>query len=69
MVDRDWLVIRWHVDDVLQEAENNGYLNLTREDARDILEAIEASHDATIGVNWDVIRWAIEDHLENKEGV
>lgn len=51
----DTVSITWSVDDVLTECPR-----LTRQDARRVLLTVVADHDATIGVNWDVIRAAAQ---------
>lgn len=54
--------IKWTVYDVLQRA---GELNipLSEKEAQIILKNISKLHDATIGVNWDVIDAAILDYV------
>lgn len=46
----DSISITWHVDDVLQQRPD-----LTREQARQVLRELDRDHDATVGINWDVI--------------
>ena len=46
----------WRIDDVLQERPD-----LTKEQALSVLEACERHHDATIGINWEVIQFHAED--------
>jgi hypothetical protein len=50
----------WCVDDVREQAEEMG-INLSREKAEEIVERIDQKHDATIGINWDVINFHIQD--------
>ena len=47
----DKIEIIWDVDDVMQECRW-----LTRDQALEVLHDLKANHDATIGINWDVIR-------------
>tara|TARA_R100001082_G_scaffold74034_1_gene42694 strand:+ start:348 stop:632 length:285 start_codon:yes stop_codon:yes gene_type:complete len=51
--------VTWHVDDVLSERPD-----LTIEQASDVLDKLCSpdNHDATIGVNWDSIKYMAE-HL------
>ena len=49
-IENDEIAIVWSVDDVLQECD---WLN--REQALDVLRSIKRNHDATVGINWDVI--------------
>lgn len=48
--------IVWHVEDVLHVRPD-----LTKEQAAVVLESLHDNHDATIGINWDVI----ECHAES----
>lgn len=63
--------LSWHIDDIRQEFEalqdNEYYLNvtLTDTDCRKILRDIKLNHDATCGVNWDVIRDYIESYISD----
>lgn len=50
----------WSVDDVLYQAEEDE-VELTEEEAKEILHWIDRKHDATIGINWDVISSYIWD--------
>lgn len=47
---KNTITISWHILDV-----QNVRPDLTDAQARDVLEALERNHDASIGVNWDVI--------------
>jgi len=47
----DEISINWHFTDV-QEVDNS----LTNDEARQVLQLIKKNHDATIGINWDIIR-------------
>ena len=51
--------IRWSTEDVLGKAEEMD-VELTEEQADVILDNIERSHDASVGINWDVIEYHIE---------
>ena len=42
--------ISWSTDDILGERPD-----LSFEQAKEVLEALESNHDASIGINWDVI--------------
>jgi len=50
------LVLRsdWYTDDVLSIDES-----LTDEQVRKVMELIARTHDADIGINWEVIKQAI----------
>jgi len=50
--------INWCIEDVLETAKNE-HIKLTRKQAGEVLDKCLADHDATIGVNWDVISYHI----------
>jgi len=47
---KDSIAITWHIADVLDVRPD-----LTRDQARQVLGVVEQHHDATIGINWDVL--------------
>jgi len=51
----------WSTDDILGYANEIG-VTITYEDAEKILDNIYHFHDASIGVNWDVIGSYIYNH-------
>ena len=52
-------VCGWSKDDVLDKAH--------AEEADEIIHHVESAFDACIGVSWDTIEWAIDDHVERRE--
>jgi hypothetical protein len=58
-VNKDTIEIIWHVEDIIGCAEGMG-MKISLEKAREVLQFIHDTHDASIGVNWDVIRCALE---------
>ena len=48
----------WCEEDIEMQAQDNGY-DLTKQEVRDVLGFIHDQHDATIGINWDTISYAI----------
>ena len=59
------IAIKWCTQDILWQADNLD-VELTEDQADDILESLENNHDATIGINWDVISFYIENYLNNQ---
>ena len=55
----DFISLRWYVTDV-QALDSS----LTDNDAREILARVKISHDADVGVNWEVIQFHIDDYKE-----
>ena len=58
------ICIEWSSEDVLHQAEQDK-VELTEEQAIEILEILEHKHDATIGINWDVISTVISLYTSN----
>ena len=58
--------IIWSTEDVLHQAEEMG-VELTEDEANDILLYMEEKHDANIGISWDVIDVYIQDVLDNRK--
>ena len=54
LFDPDWMSEWWHIDDVIEQAENNGE-QVTKEEARKVLQLMDKNHDCEVGINWDVI--------------
>jgi hypothetical protein len=59
----DMIEIRWHIDDVKSIASD-----LTDEECREVLRLAKRNHDATIGINWDMLEiWADEVRSKRDE--
>jgi hypothetical protein len=50
IVDPNSIAIFWSIEDVQEVARH-----LTDDQAREVLDAVKRRHDATIGINWDVL--------------
>ena len=55
----------WSVEDILHQANEDGF-ELTEDEAQEVLWGVINDADASIGVNWDVISFAIEEFAEEK---
>jgi hypothetical protein len=55
--------IIWSTEDVLMQADLMN-VELTEEQADEILVNIEHYHDANVGINWDVISFHIDNYLD-----
>jgi hypothetical protein len=57
------LILRsdWWPEDIEQQAEDMG-VTLTSEQVEKVMHLIARTHDACVGINWDVIESAI-DHV------
>lgn len=63
----DFIDIRWHIDDVKildSDREDESTPSLTDEQCRKVLQAALNNHDATIGINWDVLQYHIQQIRE-----
>ena len=60
LINGDMIASYWTIDDVksLQDDEDKftEEERITDEEARQVLKAADHYHDATIGINWDVLR-------------
>lgn len=59
----DLIVSAWSTDDVIAQAEEDGFL-ITREQAREVLTQLEQNFDAQVGINWTTISSVIQEVLE-----
>ena len=57
----DTIEISWHIDDVKEVRPS-----LTNAQARQVLEQAKRRHDATIGINWDVLAIHADDLFPRK---
>jgi len=60
-VRQGYKAIYWHVDDIISRAELLD-IDITREDAVNILNDVIDNHDCSIGINWDVISVYIKNY-------
>ena len=59
-VDDDHISILWNVDDVKRQAKVMG-IKLNKSQCREILDGCLNSHDASIGISWDILEHHIHD--------
>ncbi len=52
--DKKEICIKWHIDDIIERAKERDIL-ISEQQAIEILFIVERRHDASIGINWDVI--------------
>jgi hypothetical protein len=57
----EWEIVeRWTEADIRHQAEYSFGIELTSDQSYEILKLVMKSHDANIGINWDVIDNAIQ---------
>lgn len=68
--DPKYLYSSWNVEDVYACAKDRFNIEISEECAIAVLDNIGRSHDATIGINWDVIEVHIENYTqEHPDGI
>jgi hypothetical protein len=66
--DPDWMSEWWHIDDVIEQAENNGE-QLTEDEAREVLRLMDKYHDCNNGHTWDSMDCYIDHVTTQREAV
>ena len=56
------ITITWNDDDVRHVASQMK-VTLSDEQIINVLNYVDKNHDATVGITWDTIQWAIEAEL------
>ena len=67
--DQDSFTIKWCIEDIkVSLKDRNKELNppLTDEDCREILNNMKSNHDATIGINWEVIDIYVDSYIDSR---
>lgn len=59
-------VCGWSEEDV-QHVASDMDVQISAEEADEIILHVESAFDASIGVSWDTIEWAVEDHVLRRE--
>ena len=60
MSEHKTLTIEWSTEDIISQAHDMG-VDLDIDQAYEILEQVIDDHDASVGINWDVIEYHISD--------
>lgn len=61
-----YVAFNWHWSDIQDRAKGND-IDLTMEDAMDILMVAHRRHDCEQGINWDVLDCHIESFIADKQ--
>jgi hypothetical protein len=72
LVDPDWMASWWHIDDVKESfnsEEDHEELNLTDDEAREVLRLADKYHDCEQGINWEVLYSWAEDVINKRKEV
>ena len=73
MSEHKTLTIEWSTEDIISQAHHSMGVDLDIDQASEILEEVIDDHDASVGINWDVIEYHISesehyiDALEEEE--
>lgn len=54
--------IKWSYEDIIERAHDNDFF-LTTEQAKEVLKTVIHEHDASIGINWEVIDYWINYYI------
>jgi hypothetical protein len=57
--------IKWYADDLVHRAKERK-ISLSKEQASDILELLKKNHDASIGINWEVVDVVTDMYLADE---
>jgi hypothetical protein len=69
-IDKDTISLEWTTDDVKEQLKSKGQENaLTTDECRFVLSMMLDKHDATVGVNWDVMDVYINNEIIMKESI
>ena len=69
-IDDDTISLEWTTDDVKEQLKSKGQENaLTTDECRFVLSMMLDKHDATVGVNWDVMDVYINNEIIMKESI
>ena len=60
--DKNSIFIFWHISDIFNQAKERN-IRISLEDARNMLQEIKDNHDATIGINWNVIDTYLDEYV------
>ncbi len=55
LCNRGFIKVFWNKEDIEVSAQSRFNITLTEEQVNEVVESIENSFDANVGVNWDVI--------------
>jgi hypothetical protein len=59
------IAILWGIEDVKDQAEKNGYPEVSDAQAMEILEMVEDGHDASEGITWDTLWYYTDDYFSH----
>lgn len=57
----------WHIDDVISQAQSRD-INLSDQQAIEILQRVDHHKDASIGINWDTLDVHTDQYLKDMSG-
>lgn len=56
----DWIAIWWNIDDVKSLRDDDGE-QPSDDRCREVLYLADEQHDANIGINWEVLRYWLDE--------
>ena len=64
LTDPNWLCDWWHIDDIMGNSE----IEITEEEAQEVLALAERRKDCNIGLNWDSFTVWTDQVIDAREG-
>jgi hypothetical protein len=64
----DKVFFPWCTEDIICQAEEHD-VTITNEEAKDVLMMMEKHHDASVGINWEVIDVYIDLFVQEKKRI
>ena len=66
--ERHYAISAWTIIDVKYQAEQIGFGEVSDDFCIEVLNMVDAKHDANIGINWDIIElWIRQLYTEEEE--
>jgi len=64
----DTIEISWHIQDLKYLKKDRKIKGrLTNNDYREILQKVKSEHDASIGINWEVLEYHMVSYIEENK--
>ena len=57
----------WTIDDVLENAKENHDINLSNDQAKNILRMMQKYHNAEVGITYDTLDYWTEDEMKGSK--
>ena len=65
--DDEYICDVWTIDDVLDNAKGNYDINLSNDQAKNILRMMQKSHDAEVGITYETLNYWTEEEMKGSK--